>query len=356
MAESLFPELRRACSAFIRHKDILLSPSLLRTHGIDFVQAKQEAGEFIVLNASAYHSGFNMGFNCAEAINFATDSWVEVGKAANACTCRRDAVHISMKLFDPEWTDGEGASSSSAAESEEIEEAEEEEVEQEAETEVEEETAESEEDEEEEVVEEVEAPPAKRTKRVEPALPVAPPALPWRLGAGHGRVLKGAGVLPGAPQAAAAYAPLVLPPDAEKVLAADVVMGPPLALLGVERGRKFFVLVERVRRTGAAAPPKGHETLRWLRPGPDGLFRPVPVYWTEARHALVGVRTAVASGAARRRGSMVGVAAAGADERPKASARLAAKRTRVEASLGGGWRLLTPPERLLETQLPEDAA
>lgn len=34
-------------------------------------QAKQEPNEFIVLNAAAYHAGYNLGFNCAEAINFA---------------------------------------------------------------------------------------------------------------------------------------------------------------------------------------------------------------------------------------------------------------------------------------------
>jgi len=36
------------------------------------LQAKQEPNEFIVLNAGAYHSGYNLGFNCAEAVNFAT--------------------------------------------------------------------------------------------------------------------------------------------------------------------------------------------------------------------------------------------------------------------------------------------
>ena len=28
----------------------------------------QEAGEFIVLNAAAYHAGYNLGFNCAGAL------------------------------------------------------------------------------------------------------------------------------------------------------------------------------------------------------------------------------------------------------------------------------------------------
>eukprot|EP00955_Chlamydomonas_euryale_P047780 353794-Chlamydomonas_euryale.AAC.3 len=67
------------------------------------MQTKQEKGEFVVLNAAAYHSGFNMGFNCAEAINFATPAWIDVGKAAVPCHCRWDAVKISMSLFDPNW-------------------------------------------------------------------------------------------------------------------------------------------------------------------------------------------------------------------------------------------------------------
>ena len=45
----------QACPAFIRHKDVMLSPALLRAHGIPFMQARQEEGQFIVLNASAYH-------------------------------------------------------------------------------------------------------------------------------------------------------------------------------------------------------------------------------------------------------------------------------------------------------------
>ena len=50
-------------------------------------QVRQAAGEFVVLNAGAYHSGFNLGFNCAEAVNFATRAWLRDGAAASRCTC-----------------------------------------------------------------------------------------------------------------------------------------------------------------------------------------------------------------------------------------------------------------------------
>ena len=42
------------------------------------MQCKQQKGEYVVLNAAAYHSGFNCGFNTAEAVNFATQDWIEV--------------------------------------------------------------------------------------------------------------------------------------------------------------------------------------------------------------------------------------------------------------------------------------
>lgn len=44
MAESLFPELYQNCHAFMRHKDILLSPSLLRTYGIEYMQVGHVGG------------------------------------------------------------------------------------------------------------------------------------------------------------------------------------------------------------------------------------------------------------------------------------------------------------------------
>ena len=34
----MFPELHQACPAFIRHKDIMLSPSLLRNNGIPYME------------------------------------------------------------------------------------------------------------------------------------------------------------------------------------------------------------------------------------------------------------------------------------------------------------------------------
>ncbi len=68
------------------------------THAL---QAKQEPGEFIVLNAGAYHSGFNLGFNCAEAVNFALQQWVPLGNIAEQCECSAlpDGVSLDMVLF-----------------------------------------------------------------------------------------------------------------------------------------------------------------------------------------------------------------------------------------------------------------
>ena len=40
MAAALFPELERMCPAFLRHKDLLFSPRLLKAHNIDYVQAR----------------------------------------------------------------------------------------------------------------------------------------------------------------------------------------------------------------------------------------------------------------------------------------------------------------------------
>ena len=43
MAKSMFPELQSVCPAFLRHKDILFSPKLLRTYGVEYVQVCRPA-------------------------------------------------------------------------------------------------------------------------------------------------------------------------------------------------------------------------------------------------------------------------------------------------------------------------
>ncbi|KAG2450697.1 hypothetical protein HYH02_004535 [Chlamydomonas schloesseri] len=120
MAQSLFPELHKSCPAFVRHKDIMLSPSCLKTYGVPYMRACQRANEFVVLNAAAYHAGFNSGFNCAEAVNFGLKEWIPIGKEAVPCRCSalKDVVRISMKLFDPKWVDPYETASESDSEPE----------------------------------------------------------------------------------------------------------------------------------------------------------------------------------------------------------------------------------------------
>ena len=59
-----------------------LSPSVLKSEGVPVFQAVQHSGEFILTFPRAYHSGFNCGFNCAEAVNVAPVDWLEHGQSA----------------------------------------------------------------------------------------------------------------------------------------------------------------------------------------------------------------------------------------------------------------------------------
>jgi len=109
LANGLFPQLKKECPAFLRHKMCLISPNLLRQHSIPYNKVVQHKGEIMITFPCGYHSGFNTGFNCAESTNFATPRWVEYGKRATRCHCKADMVNISMdcfvKRFQPERYD-----------------------------------------------------------------------------------------------------------------------------------------------------------------------------------------------------------------------------------------------------------
>ncbi|KAI3455882.1 hypothetical protein Pfo_012545 [Paulownia fortunei] len=59
-----------------------LSPSVLRSEGVPVYRAVQNSGEFVLTFPKAYHSGFNCGFNCAEAVNVAPVDWLQHGQSA----------------------------------------------------------------------------------------------------------------------------------------------------------------------------------------------------------------------------------------------------------------------------------
>ncbi|KAM5224592.1 lysine-specific demethylase 4D-like [Hipposideros larvatus] len=99
LAKELFPGSAQSCEAFLRHKVALVSPTVLKENGVPFSRITQEAGEFMVTFPYGYHAGFNHGFNCAEAINFATPRWIDYGKVASQCSCGEARVSFSMDAF-----------------------------------------------------------------------------------------------------------------------------------------------------------------------------------------------------------------------------------------------------------------
>lgn len=95
----MFPNAYNSCNEFLRHKTFLINPLLLKEKGITINKCYQQPGEFVVTMCGGYHSGFNYGFNCAEAVNFAVNNWITLGKEARFCKCKSDTVIIDMEQF-----------------------------------------------------------------------------------------------------------------------------------------------------------------------------------------------------------------------------------------------------------------
>ena len=94
---SLFPADYQRCRAFLRHKTFVASPDFLqKKHDLRVNRVTQFAGEIMITFPYGYHQGFNYGFNCAEAVNFALPSWVEKGQLADYCVCVPDSVRIKI--------------------------------------------------------------------------------------------------------------------------------------------------------------------------------------------------------------------------------------------------------------------
>lgn len=58
----------------------MLNPSVLQENGVPVYSVLQEPGNFVITFPRSYHGGFNLGLNCAEAVNFAPADWLPHGR------------------------------------------------------------------------------------------------------------------------------------------------------------------------------------------------------------------------------------------------------------------------------------
>ncbi|XP_060860643.1 lysine-specific demethylase 4A-like [Metopolophium dirhodum] len=98
LATDFFPTEASNCPAFLKHKTTVISPDILKQNSIPFNKITQKRGEFIITFPLGYHLGFDHGFNMVECTNFASPRWVEYGKRASQCDCRKE-VKICMDTF-----------------------------------------------------------------------------------------------------------------------------------------------------------------------------------------------------------------------------------------------------------------
>ena len=93
----VWPNDAKNCDQFLRHKTYLISPQLLQSqYNIRVNRLVHHEGEFVITFPYGYHSGYNLGYNCAESVNFATESWLEYGKVAKKCNCEADSVWVDV--------------------------------------------------------------------------------------------------------------------------------------------------------------------------------------------------------------------------------------------------------------------
>uniref|UniRef100_A0A8C9THB4 [histone H3]-trimethyl-L-lysine(4) demethylase n=1 Tax=Scleropages formosus TaxID=113540 RepID=A0A8C9THB4_SCLFO len=78
--KKLAPELFEAQPDLLHQLVTIMNPNILMAHGVPIYRTNQCAGEFVITFPRAYHSGFNQGFNFAEAVNFCTVDWMPLGR------------------------------------------------------------------------------------------------------------------------------------------------------------------------------------------------------------------------------------------------------------------------------------
>lgn len=96
------PELFNSDRNLLYRLTTMINPSTFVAAGVRVTRALHTPGTFIVTFPQAYHAGFSIGWNVAEAVNFATIDWLKWGRQSELVymSARRQSVvsvdHLSM--------------------------------------------------------------------------------------------------------------------------------------------------------------------------------------------------------------------------------------------------------------------
>lgn len=74
------PELFHSQPDLLHQLVTILNPNILMKANVPIYRTDQRAGEFVVTFPRSYHTGFNQGYNFAEAVNFAPADWISIGR------------------------------------------------------------------------------------------------------------------------------------------------------------------------------------------------------------------------------------------------------------------------------------
>ena len=95
----LFSDVDSQCLSPMQHKSLLIQPSLLEQHSIEFYRMEQRLNELVVIFPGTYHFHFDTGFNLSETVKYALpSSLIFQRQSPRLCSCS-PTVRLNRQFF-----------------------------------------------------------------------------------------------------------------------------------------------------------------------------------------------------------------------------------------------------------------
>ncbi|UJR32194.1 hypothetical protein I4U23_019658 [Adineta vaga] len=99
----LFSDISSSCLSPLQHKSLLINPSFLQLHSIEYYQIEQKLNELVVIFPGTYHFYFDTGFNLSETVKYALPSWLQFQRQSpRLCSCSISSLnlnHLNRRFF-----------------------------------------------------------------------------------------------------------------------------------------------------------------------------------------------------------------------------------------------------------------